>query len=132
MANNIIKYVIFVVVILITFGCARKPITLIEYRDKIVERKDTINTTDSVFVYRYEKQRNDTIFITDSVKVIKSIDKVKTEYINITDSIPYKVEVIKEVRKRNGYDKFTSAGFWIFIISTILFIILKIWRKRIF
>lgn len=115
-----------------SFGCARKPITLIEYRDKIVERTDTINMTDSVFVYHYEKQRNDTIFITDSVKVIKLSDKVKTEYINVTDSIPYEVQVIKEVRKRNTYDKFTSAGFWIFIISTILFIILKIWRKRIF
>ena len=115
-----------------SFGCARKPITLIEYRDKIVERKDTINTTDSVFVYRYEKAKNDTIYITDSVKVLRYRDKVKTEYINITDSIPYEVEVIKEVRKRNGYDKFTSAGFWIFAISTILFIILKIWKKRIF
>lgn len=132
MANRMIKYIIFVVLILMLFGCARKPITLIEYRDKIVERKDTINTTDSVFIYRYERQRNDTIFITDSVKVIKLSDKVKTEYINVTDSIPYEVEVIKEVRKRNGYDKFTSAGFWIFTISTILFIILKIWKKRIF
>lgn len=132
MANNVRKYIIFVVVILMSLGCARKPITLIEYRDKIVERKDTINITDSVFVYRFEKQRNDTIFITDSVKVIKLSDKVKTEYINVTDSIPYEVEVIKEVRKRNGYDKFTSAGFWVFAISTILFIILKIWRKRIF
>lgn len=132
MANNMIKYIIFVVLILMSFGCARKPITLIEYRDKIVERKDTINTTDSVFVYRYEKAKNDTIYITDSVKVLRYRDKVKTEYINITDSIPYEVEVIKEVRKRNGYDKFTSAGFWIFAISTILFIILKIWKKRIF
>ena len=132
MANKTIKYIIFVVVILMTFGCARKPITLIEYRDKIVERNDTINTTDSIFVYRYEKQRNDTIFITDSVKVIKLSDKVKTEYINVTDSIPYEVEVVKEVRKRNGYDKFTSAFFWIQLVGFILFIIYKIWKKRIF
>lgn len=111
------------------FGCARRPITLIEYRDKIVERTDTLNLTDSVFVYRYEKQRNDTIYITDSVKVIKLSDRVKTEYINVTDSIPYEVQVIKEVRKRNGYDKFTSMGFWILTISTILIIIYKIWKK---
>ncbi len=132
MANNVIKYIIFVVVILVSFGCARKPITLIEYRDKIIERKDTINTTDSVFVYRFEKQRNDTIFIIDSIKIIKYNNKIQKEYINVTDSIPYEVEVIKEVRKRNGYDKFTSAFFWIQLISLILYIIYKIWRKRIF
>lgn len=132
MANSVRKYIIFVVVILMSFGCARKPITLIEYRDKIIERNDTINTTDSIFVYRYEKQRNDTIFIIDSVKVIKLSDRVKTEYINVTDSIPYEVQVIKEVRKRNGYDKFTSAFFWIELITMILYIIYKIWKRKIF
>ena len=126
------KIIIFVVVILMLIGCARKPITLVEYRDKIVERTDTLNLTDSVFVYRYEKQKNDTIFITDSVKIIKYRDKIQKEYINTTDSIPYEVQIIKEVRKRNAYDRFTSSGFWILSISAILFIILKIWKKKIF
>ena len=126
------KIIIFVVVILMLIGCARKPITLVEYRDKIVERTDTLNLTDSVFVYRYEKQKNDTIFITDSIKIIKYRDKIQKEYINTTDSIPYEVQIIKEVRKRNAYDRFTSSGFWILSISAILFIILKIWKKKIF
>ena len=40
--------------------------------------------------------------------------------LTVHDSIPYKVDVIKEVRKRNGYDRFTSWGFWIlaFLILT--------------
>jgi hypothetical protein len=43
-------------------------------------------------------------------RVLHDTETVK-EYVH--DSIPYPIEVTKEVRQRNGYDRFTSCGFWI-------------------
>ena len=88
-----------------------KPPPLIEYRDRVTH--DTITKVDSVYVSRFIREKGDTVFVTDTLFKFKYLDKVQLEYVH--DSVPYEVETIKEVRKRNGYDKFVSWGFWILL-----------------
>ncbi len=110
----------FFAVILISVllaGCAQtKTVTVTEYRDRV--QKDTITRTDSVYVSRVIRDKGDTVYVTDTLLRFKYLDKTRDVYVH--DSIPYKVEVVKEVRKRNGYDRFTSWGFWIFIVLILL------------
>ena len=40
--------------------------------------------------------------------------------LHTSDTIPQLVEVEKPVRIRNGYDRFTSWGFWIFVVLLLL------------
>ena len=86
--------------------------TVTEYRDRV----------DSTYKAHYLYHQGDTVHQVDTIYKyrIKYVDKMQTQYVTMHDSIPYKVDVIKEVRKRNGYDRFTSFGFWIlaFIILT--------------
>jgi hypothetical protein len=107
---------IFAVILISVFlaACAQtKTVTVTEYRDRVVT--DTVEKlrVDSVYVSRWIKQKGDTIILHDTIlkyRVLHDTETVK-EYVH--DSIPYQVEVTKEVRKRNGYDRFTSWGFWI-------------------
>lgn len=85
---------------------------LIEYRDRV--KHDTITKVDSVYVSRFIREKGDTVFVTDTLFKFKYLDKVQLEYVH--DSVPYEVQVLKEVRKRNGYDKFVSWGFWILLV----------------
>ena len=88
-----------------------KPPPLIEYRDRVTH--DTISKTDSVYIAHYIREKGDTVFVTDTVFKFKYLDKV--QIVQKTDSVPYPVEVVKEVHKRNGYDRFVSWGFWILV-----------------
>lgn len=111
MKNFPIFAVILISVLLVS--CAQtKTVTVTEYRDRV--QKDTITRTDSVYVSRVVREKGDTIYVTDTLLRFKYLDRTRDVYVH--DSIPYKVEVVKEVRKRNGYDRFTSWGFWIFIV----------------
>jgi hypothetical protein len=89
---------------------------------------DTTQVVDSVFQDRihYVYQKGDTVFKTDSVFLYKYkyIDKVQE--VTVRDSVPYPVEVQVPVRVRNGYDKFTSWGFWILFIFIFAFTVFKI------
>ena len=107
---------IFAVILISVFlsACAQtKTVTVTEYRDRVVT--DTVEQlrVDSVYVSRWIRQKGDTIILHDTIfkyRVLHDTETVK-EYVH--DSIPYQIEVTKEVRKRNGYDRFTSWGFWI-------------------
>lgn len=89
---------------------------IIEYRDRVV--RDTVTAVDSVYVSHFVRERGDTVFVTDTLFKYKYLDKYA--YVYVHDSVPYAVEVIKEVRKRNGYDKFASWGFWILLILILM------------
>lgn len=81
---------------------------------------DTISRVDSVWRDRVhtEYQRGDTIILRDSVYLYqyKTIDKVVEVY--RTDSIPYEVEVEKQVRYVPGIYKFCL---WFFIAVCVVF-----------
>lgn len=108
------KLILYAVLAIMLAACAQtKTVTVTEYRDRVVT--DTVEKlrVDSVYVSRWIKQNGDTIILHDTIfkyRVLHDTETVK-EYVH--DSIPYQVEVVKEVHKRNWYDRFTSCGFWI-------------------
>lgn len=95
---------------------APKVVTVTEYKDRVV--RDTITAVDSVYVSHVIKEKGDTVWIADTIFKYKYLDKYA--YVYVHDSVPYPVEVVKEVRKRNGYDKFVSWGFWVLVILIIV------------
>lgn len=102
---------------LLMSGCGHtKVVTVTEYRDRVT--RDTVTRTDSVYVARYVREKGDTVFVTDTLFKFKYLDKVRDVYVH--DSVPYAVEVQVPVRVRNGYDRFTSWGFWILILLLLL------------
>lgn len=99
------------------YACkAPKVVTVTEYRDRVT--RDTVTRTDSVYVARYIREKGDTVFVTDTLFKFKYLDKVRDVYVH--DSVPYEVQVQVPVRTRNGYDRFTSWGFWILAILLLL------------
>ena len=114
---RVIRFFAVILISVFWTACAQtKTVTVTEYRDRVVT--DTVEKlrVDSVYVSRWIKQKGDTIILHDTIfkyLVLHDTETVK-EYVH--DSIPYQVEVTKEVRKRNGYDRFTSWGFWILAI----------------
>ena len=119
------KLILYAVLALMLAACASpKTIAVTEYRDLV--RFDTVTVerdrVDSTYKAHYLYHQGDTVHQVDTIYKyrIKYVDKMQTQYVTVHDSIPYKVEVVKEVRKRNGYDRFTSCGFWLlaFLILT--------------
>lgn len=111
---RVIRFFAVILISVFLAACAQtKTVTVTEYRDRVVT--DTVEKlrVDSVYFSRWIKQKGDTIILHDTIfkyRVLHDTETVK-EYVH--DSIPYQVEVTKEIRKRNGYDRFTSWGFWI-------------------
>lgn len=99
---------LFLALFLSLTGCKTQTVVVPEIRELVT--RDTISKTDSVYVAHYIREKGDTVFVTDTVLKFKYLDKV--QIIQKTDSVPYAVEVVKEVHKRNGYDRFVSWGFW--------------------
>ena len=91
----------------------------VEYRDRLV--RDTTLRVDSVYVAHYVKEKGDTVHVIDTLYKYKVLHDTRdvylhdSIYVTRTDSVPYPVEVERQVRVRNGYDRFTSWGFWILI-----------------
>lgn len=103
---------------------APKVVTVTEYRDRVM--RDTLTRTDSVYISHVVRESGDTVHILDTIFKYKYLDKYAYMYVH--DSIPYAVEVQVPVRTRNGYDRFTSWGFWILIL--LLFLRVAWWAFR--
>ena len=115
---RVIRFFAVILISVFLVACAQtKTVTVTEYSDRVVT--DTVTLVDirvdSTYLSHYEKQRGDTILVRDTILKYKILHDIQTETVKeyVHDSIPYQVEVTKEVRKRNGYDRFTSCGFWI-------------------
>lgn len=115
------KLIIYAVLALLLSACAPpKTITVTEYRDRVQIDTVTVDRdrVDSTYQAHYLYHHGDTVHQVDTIYKyrINYVDKMQMQYVTVKDSIPYPVEVVKEVRKRNVYDRFTSYGFWIFAI----------------
>ena len=122
---QVIRFFAVIAISLLLAACAQtKTVTVTEYRDRVVT--DTVTVTDirvdSIYLSHYEKQKGDTILVRDTVLKYKVLHDIQTETLTeyVHDSIPYPVEVVREVRKRNGYDRFTSWGFWILAVLILM------------
>lgn len=128
---RIIRFFAVIMISVFLAACTQtKTITVKEYRDRVVT--DTVEKlrVDSVYVSRWIKLQGDTIIVHDTIlkyRVLHDTETVK-EYVH--DSIPYKVEVIKDVRKRNSYDMFVSWGFWILLALIAVAIAWRIYARR--
>lgn len=111
---RVIRFFAVILISVFLAACAQtKTVTVTEYRDRVVN--DTVEKlrVDSVYVSRWIKQKGDTIILHDTIFKYRVLHDTETLTEYVHDSIPYQVEVTKEVRKRNVYDRFTSWGFWI-------------------
>lgn len=111
---RVIRFFAVILISVFLAACAQtKTVTVTEYRDQVVT--DTVEKlrVDSVYVSRWIKQKGDTIILHDTIFKYRVLHDTETVNEYVHDSIPYQVEITKEVRKRNGYDRFTSWGFWI-------------------
>lgn len=89
----------------------QKVVTVTEYRDRV--QTDTLLKVDSIYVSHNVFIKGDTVRMTDTICQYRIIHDTRDVFVH--DSVPYPVEVVREVRKRNGYDRFTSAGFWVLV-----------------
>ena len=117
-------------------GCSSQRVfTPTETQEKTIYKE--IERVDTVFqnVYKYIHEKGDTVFVRDSVLVYRYKYVTKCDTFVQVDSIPYPVEITKEVRVRNGYDRFTARGFWIYtaiILAGLIFLVVKWYIKRSF
>lgn len=114
------------VMVFALFSCkSQRVVTVTEYKERVV--RDTITRIDSVYVAdsivdkQRERHSGDTIFVERVVERWRTQWKIKVETqtveVHSTDSIPYPVEVVREVpRERSGYDRFINWAFWILIV----------------
>lgn len=115
------KIVFYLIVLLLLTGCkGSQPAVMVQYRDRV--QHDTIERErmDSVRVVRYVREKGDTVHVIDTVEKFRNVwrDRVQVEYVR--DSVPYVQEVQVPVRTRNGYDRFTSWGFWVLFLLLVL------------
>lgn len=91
-------------------------------------QRDSIIIRDSVFI----REKGDTVYKYVEHTVWQWRDKeVKVavhDTLHTIDSIPYPVEVQVPVRVRNGYDRFTSWGFWILLVAFLVWLVFKAYK----
>lgn len=121
-----IKKTLFLVIILILLSsCKAKTVfvpvkeTKIEYKDRL--RVDSIYNRDTVSIY----QKNDTVFL----EKIKWRERFKNDTVSVlrVDSIPYPIEVVKEVNVLTKWQeiRLKSLNIILLILGTFLIIKLK-------
>lgn len=122
-------WTIILVAILVVFlltGCKTKTILVpvekvkIEYKERL--RVDSVYNRDTIQIYK----KNDTIYY----EKIKWRERFKIDTVSVVkvDSIPYKVEVVKEVNKLTKWQKLrlNALNILVLIIAAYLFIKIKL------
>lgn len=122
MTHTKIGFCLSLIFMLSGFSCSRSIVRVPEVHteEKTKVMTDSIYIHDSVFVM----QKGDTIYISKT----RYRDRIKatTDTIKQTDSVPYPVEVIKEIHRANKYERFTSWAFPLVALLVIAFIFFKI------
>lgn len=115
------KIVFYLIALLLLTGCqGSQPAVVVQYRDRVLH--DTIHDAriDSVYKYEFIKEKGDTVWRIDSVLAFRVLYRDRVQVEHVRDSVPYVQEVQVPVRKRNGYDRFTSWGFWVLFLLIVL------------
>lgn len=115
-----------ILVVFLLTGCKTKTVlvpvkeTKIEYRDRL--RVDSVYNRDTIQIYK----KNDTIYY----EKIKWRERFKIDTVSVVrvDSIPYKIEVVKEVNKLTKWQKLrlSTLNILVLIIAAYLFIKIKL------
>jgi hypothetical protein len=121
-----LKIILIALLLLIISGCKTKEIivptekTVIEYRDQL--RIDSVYNRDTLYLFT----KNDTVYL-QSIKWRERF-KVDTVRYEKVDSIPYFVEVVKEVNVLTKWQKIRLKALNIIILIIIVIVIIKIKR----
>lgn len=118
------KILIILAILSLLAGCKSKTILVpvdrvkIEYRDRL--RVDSVYNRDTVETYK----KNDTVYL----KSIKWRERFKLDTVSVVriDSIPYKVEVIKEVNKLTKWQQWRLRLLNILVLAIAAYIVIKI------
>jgi hypothetical protein len=126
-------------------GCAATPkvVTVTEYKERVVHdtvmKIDSVQVADSIVDKQRERLSGDTIFIEREVERWRTRwrTRVETQTVEVhhADSVPYPVEVVKEVPKKlNGWQRFiygSGYAFWsLLVLIAISLITLGILKLR--
>ena len=122
--KRIIPLIPILAILSLFAGCKTKTVlvpvteTKIEYRDRL--RVDSIYNRDTVNVY----ERGDTVFL----QTIKWRERFKIDTVSVVrvDSIPYPVEVVKEVNVLTKWQKIRLRLLNIIVIAIIIYVIIRI------
>ena len=119
------KIIYWLLLILIAFaGCKTKTVLVpvekakIEYRDRL--RVDSIYDRDTVYIY----ECGDTVFL----QTIKWRERFKIDTVSVVrvDSIPYPVEVVREVNVLTKWQRLRLNALNIIAIIIVAYIVIKI------
>ena len=115
------KKIVFFFAFVLLFTCCKSPriVTVTEYKERVTHDTIELERVDSVRVVRYVREKGDTVHIIDTVEKYRNLWRDRVQVEQVHDSVPYAVEVQVPVRTRNGYDRFTSWGFWILLLLTL-------------
>lgn len=122
---SFMKKLFIVLLILMTLtACKTKEILIpvervkIEYKDRL--RIDSVYNRDTMYLFT----ENDTVYL----QSIKWRERFRIDTVNLVkvDSIPYKVEVIKEVNKLTKWQKTRLDALNIIVILILIYALIKI------
>lgn len=121
-----LKIILIALLLLIISGCKTKEVliptekTVIEYRDKL--RIDSVYNRDTLVLFT----KNDTVYL-QSIKWRErfKVDTVRYEKI---DSIPYFVEVTKEVNVLTKWQKIRLQLLNVIVLIILVYVIIRIKR----
>jgi hypothetical protein len=120
--------IIIVANLLILSSCSKTvyvPVESVRSEYKGTQFRDSVYVSDSVVI----RINADTIWY-EKYKIYYQ-DRLLRDSIIVTDSVqvPYPVEVVREVNKLKWWQQYVINIAWLFIISTIIYLILKHRKK---
>jgi len=124
MTKYILHVAILMVILLSISGCKPKQIlvpiteTKIEFRERF--RVDSVYNRDTLMLF----SQNDTVYL----QSIKWRERFRIDTISVVkvDSIPYAVEVVKEVNKLTKWQQIRLSALNIIIAIIVIYVIIKI------
>lgn len=119
-----IKIILIVLLLLIISGCKTKEVliptekTVVEYRDQL--RIDSVYNRDTLYLFT----KNDTVYL----QSIKWRERFKVDTVSVVrvDSIPYPVEVVREVNVLTKWQRLRLNALNIIAIIIVAYVIIKI------
>lgn len=102
------------------------PVTKTEYKDRVLEKKDSVYVHDSTYMY----VGGDTVYVYQYKNVYRDKLMTDTMYVNRHDSIavPYPVE--RELSQwEKGYLLFGKTSFCVLLILSVALIAYVVWHR---
>ena len=122
--KRIILLIPLLAILILFAGCKTKTVLVpvdrvkIEYRDRL--RIDSVYNRDTVNIY----ERGDTVYL----QTIKWRERFKFDTVSVVrvDSIPYPVEVVKEINKLTKWQRWRLNALNIIVLVIVAYVMIKI------